>query len=51
MALVRSGTGTVPKHSYFIGGSQGGHEALIAALFYPLTTTASSRIIPAYDIT
>ena len=35
MALVQKRYGTVPKHSYFIGGSQGGHEALIAALFYP----------------
>jgi hypothetical protein len=34
-ALVQRRYGTSPRHSYFIGGSQGGHEALIAALFYP----------------
>jgi feruloyl esterase len=41
--------GTLPKHSYFIGGSQGGHEALIAALFYPADYDGIVSNYPAYD--
>jgi hypothetical protein len=51
MALVQKRYGTVPKHSYFIGGSQGGHEALIAALFYPADYDGIVAHYPAYDIT
>ena len=35
IAVIKTYYGGVPKHSYFVGGSQGGHEALIAALYYP----------------
>jgi feruloyl esterase len=51
MALVRKRYGTSPRHSYFIGGSQGGHEALIAALFYPADYDGIVAHYPAYDIT
>jgi Tannase and feruloyl esterase len=51
MALVQKRYGTPPKHSYFIGGSQGGHEALIAALFYPADYDGIVAHYPAYDIT
>jgi feruloyl esterase len=51
MALVQKRYGTHPEHSYFIGGSQGGHEALIAALFYPADYDGIVAHYPAYDIT
>ena len=51
MTLVRKRYGTSPRHSYFIGGSQGGHEALIAALFYPADFDGIVSHYPAYDIT
>jgi feruloyl esterase len=51
MALVQKRYGTSPRHSYFIGGSQGGHEALIAALFYPADYDGIVAHYPAYDIT
>src|SRR5204862_145914 len=51
MALVHKRYGTPPKHSYFIGGSQGGHEALIAALFYPADYDGIVSHYPAYDLT
>jgi tannase/feruloyl esterase len=51
MALVQKRYGTLPRHSYFIGGSQGGHEALIAALFYPADYDGIVAHYPAYDIT
>jgi len=51
MALVQKRYGTSPGHSYFIGGSQGGHEALIAALFYPADYDGIVAHYPAYDIT
>src|SRR5579864_3298966 len=35
MFLVKRYYGSLPRHSYLIGGSQGGHEALIAAQKYP----------------
>jgi tannase/feruloyl esterase len=50
-ALVQRRYGTSPRHSYFIGGSQGGHEALIAALFYPADYDGIVAHYPAYDIT
>ena len=51
MALAQRRYGTSPKHSYFIGGSQGGHEALIAAQFYPADYDGIVAHFPAYDIT
>jgi tannase/feruloyl esterase len=51
MTLVQKRYGTLPRHSYFIGGSQGGHEALIAALFYPADYDGVVAHYPAYDIT
>jgi feruloyl esterase len=51
MALVQKRYGTSPRHSYFIGGSQGGHEALIAALFYPADYDGIVSHYPAYDLT
>jgi len=51
MALVQRRYGVQPKHSYFIGGSQGGHEALIAALFYPADFDGIVSHYPAYDLT
>jgi hypothetical protein len=50
-ALIQKRYGTTPKHSYFIGGSQGGHEALIAALFYPADYDGVVSHYPAYDLT
>jgi len=50
-ALVQKRYGTTPRHSYFIGGSQGGHEALIAALFYPADYDGIVSHYPAYDLT
>jgi Tannase and feruloyl esterase len=51
MTLVQKRYATSPKHSYFVGGSQGGHEALIAALFYPADYDGIVAHYPAYDIT
>jgi hypothetical protein len=49
--LIQKRYGTTPTHSYFIGGSQGGHEALIAALFYPADYDGVVANYPAYDLT
>jgi len=51
LALIQKRYGTSPRHSYFIGGSQGGHEALIAALFYPADYDGIVAHYPAYDLT
>ena len=51
VALIRTRYAAAPKHSYFIGGSQGGHEALIAALFYPADYDGIVSHYPAYDLT
>jgi feruloyl esterase len=51
MTVVQKRYGASPRHSYFIGGSQGGHEALIAALFYPADYDGIVAHYPAYDIT
>lgn len=39
-----------PQHSYFQGGSQGGHEALIAAQFYPDDYDGVIAGYPAYNL-
>jgi len=49
--LVQKRYGASPRHSYFIGGSQGGHEALIAAFFYPADYDGIVAHYPAYDLT
>ena len=46
MAIVKKAYGRAPARFYFIGGSQGGHEALDAAARYPPTTTASWPTTP-----
>ena len=46
MAVIAKAYGRAPERFYFIGGSQGGHEALDAAARYPATTTASWRTTP-----
>jgi pimeloyl-ACP methyl ester carboxylesterase len=50
MYLIKVRYGTAPRHSYFIGGSQGGHEALIAAQKYPADYDGVVSQYPAYNI-
>lgn len=49
--LVRKRYAATPAHSYFIGGSQGGHEALIAAQKYAADYDGVVSQYPAYDLT
>ena len=51
MFLVKSYYKRVPKRSYFIGASQGGHEALVAAALYPADYDGVVVNFPAYDLT
>ena len=51
MVLVKSYYKRVPKRSYFIGASQGGHEALLAAALYPADYDGVVVNYPAYDLT
>ena len=51
MYLVKLRYGASPKHSYFSGGSQGGHEALLAVQMYPGDFDGAIANYPAYDIT
>jgi hypothetical protein len=51
MLIVKQYYGALPKHSYLIGGSQGGHEALIAAQKYPADYDGVVAQYPAYDLT
>jgi hypothetical protein len=51
MFLVKQYYGSLPRHSYFVGGSQGGHEALIAAQKYPADFDGVVSQYPAYDLT
>jgi feruloyl esterase len=51
LALIRARYAASPTHSYFIGGSQGGHEALAAAVFYPADYDGIVAHYPAYDLT
>ena len=44
MAIVKARYGTAPRRFYFIGNSQGGHEALMRRRAIRQTTTASSPI-------
>jgi hypothetical protein len=51
MFLVKSYYKRTAKRSYFIGGSQGGHEALVAAALYPADYDGVVANYPAYNIT
>jgi feruloyl esterase len=50
-AIVKARYGAAPARSYFVGGSQGGHEALIAAQFYPEDYDGVVAGYPAYNVT
>ncbi|MGM7666708.1 tannase/feruloyl esterase family alpha/beta hydrolase [Microbacterium sp. A93] len=48
--LTEAYYGEVPEHAYFIGGSQGGHEALDAAARYPDDYEGVVANYPAYNV-
>lgn len=50
-AIVQKRYGQAPERFYFIGGSQGGHEALDAAARYPADYDGVIANYPAYNIT
>ena len=51
LAIVRARYGTAARRSYFIGASQGGHEALDAAGRYPADFDGVVANYPAYNVT
>ncbi len=51
MAVIEKAYGRRPERFYFIGGSQGGHEALDAAARYPDDYDGVVANYPAYDVT
>src|SRR5579884_3889820 len=51
MAILRKAYGRRPERFYFIGGSQGGHEALDAAARYPQDYDGVVAHYPAYNVT
>jgi pimeloyl-ACP methyl ester carboxylesterase len=51
MAVIKKAYGNAPAHFYFIGGSQGGHEALDAAARYPADYDGVVAHYPAYNLT
>ena len=51
MAVIKKAYGGAPERFYFIGGSQGGHEALDAAARYPQDYDGVVAHYPAYDVT
>jgi pimeloyl-ACP methyl ester carboxylesterase len=51
MAVIRKAYGRAPERFYFIGGSQGGHEALDAAARYPTDYDGVVAHYPAYNVT
>ena len=51
MAIVKKAYDRAPSRFYFIGGSQGGHEALDAAARYPADYDGVVANYPAYDVT
>ena len=51
MAIVKKAYERIPSRFYFIGGSQGGHEALDAAARYPEDYDGVVANYPAYDVT
>lgn len=50
-AVIDAAYGVDPSWSYFIGGSQGGHEALDAAARYPKDYDGIIANYPAYNVT
>jgi feruloyl esterase len=50
-AVIRRAYGRAPERFYFIGGSQGGHEALDAAARYPQDYDGVVANYPAYNVT
>ena len=51
MAVIRKAYGRAPERFYFIGGSQGGHEALDAAARYHRDYDGVVAHYPAYNVT
>ena len=51
IAIIKKAYGRAPQRSYFIGGSQGGHEALDAAARYPDDYDGVVAHYPAYNVT
>jgi len=51
MAVIKKAYGRAPDRFYFIGGSQGGHEALDAAARYPNDYDGVVANYPAYNVT
>jgi len=51
MAVIKKAYGAAPERVYFIGGSQGGHEALDAAARYPQDYDGVVAHYPAYNVT
>lgn len=51
LSLIQARYGRTPSRFYFIGGSQGGHEALDAAARYPADYDGVIANYPAYNVT
>jgi pimeloyl-ACP methyl ester carboxylesterase len=51
LEVIKKAYGRAPERSYFIGGSQGGHEALDAAARYPNDYDGVVAHYPAYNVT
>jgi pimeloyl-ACP methyl ester carboxylesterase len=51
LAVIKKAYGRAPERFYFIGGSQGGHEALDAAARYPQDYDGVVAHYPAYNVT
>jgi feruloyl esterase len=51
VAIIEKAYGRAPARFYFIGGSQGGHEALDAAARYPADYDGVVANYPAYNVT
>lgn len=50
LALIRKRYGRDPLHSYFLGGSQGGHEGFVAVQHYPQDYDGVVSLYPAYNV-
>ena len=51
VAVIKARYGAAPRRFYFIGNSQGGHEALDAAARYPADYDGVVANYPAYNVT